>query len=335
MRYIRFLKTPRIVTEKGTGKSQIHCLVTITSDLGDSFFPFDAELVAELINSQDDHILVWRTVAWVGGMRTLAITLPLKKSYASRPLRMRVGIEQKAQYDTFENLCQAESQGIVSAWSAEFNPNGVKEAVKLVERRFKVAQRVMSVWEETGESIARHLWDAGITLSCRMADLESKETELCKALNFTAHDSDSGASLKVLELGTGCGIVGMTLASVVPNCNVHLSDLPEAREIIERNIIYYSLQLTNGSKLTFEELDWDNELPARPALVNTLRRLADINNTLVVGIAMKMRHDSERVFFDLMAEAGFKETALLEYPLPGDLALGEDTVYLHVYRYAP
>ena len=96
-----------------------------------------------------------------------------------------------------------------------------------------------------------------------MADLESKETELCKALNFTAHDSDSGASLKVLELGTGCGIVGMTLASVVPNCNVHLSDLPEAREIIERNIIYYSLQLTNGSKLTFEELDWDNELPAR------------------------------------------------------------------------
>jgi len=48
---------------------------------------------------------------------------------------------------------------------------------------------------------------------------------------------------------------------------------------------------------------------------------------------MKMRHDSELVFFSLMAEAGFRETALLEYPLPGDLALGEDTVYLHVYRY--
>jgi hypothetical protein len=48
---------------------------------------------------------------------------------------------------------------------------------------------------------------------------------------------------------------------------------------------------------------------------------------------MKMRHDSERVFFDLMAEAGFRETDSLEYPLPGDVEVGEDSVYLHVYRY--
>ena len=47
-----------------------------------------------------------------------------------------------------------------------------------------------------------------------------------------------------------------------------------------------------------------------------------------------MRHDSERVFFDLMAEAGFKETALLEWPLPGDVEPGEEKVYLHVYRHA-
>lgn len=158
MRYIRFLKTPRIVTEKGTGKSQVYCLVTITSDLGDSFFPCDAELVAELINAKDGEILVWRTVGWATGMRTLAITLPLKKSYAWSPLRVRIGTEHKAQHDTFENLSHVDSQGIVSAWSAEFNTNGAKEAVKLVERKFKVAHSVISIWEETGESIARHLW---------------------------------------------------------------------------------------------------------------------------------------------------------------------------------
>lgn len=205
-----------------------------------------------------------------------------------------------------------------------------------------------------------------------MIDLHSKETELCKALNLTGHDS--GAGFGVLELGTGCGIVGMTLASVLTNCDVHLSDLPEAREIVEKNITEYNLELRNGSNLSFLELDWDDELPAwparpeakfdlvlaadctynsdsryvicpnrfwvwsqltssSPALVNTLRRLADLNKKVVVGIAMKMRHDSERVFFDLIAEAGFKETALLEYPLPGDVELGEDSVYLHVYRY--
>jgi hypothetical protein len=91
-------------------------------------------------------------------MRTLAITLPVKKAYAESPLRVRVGTEQEAQFDTFDNLSQTDSQGIVSAWSAEFDAKGGKEAGKLVERRFKVAQRVISVWEETGESIARHLW---------------------------------------------------------------------------------------------------------------------------------------------------------------------------------
>lgn len=98
-----------------------------------------------------------------------------------------------------------------------------------------------------------------------MVDLLSKDSELCKALHLTAHSSDSSAILNVLELGTGCGIVGMTLASVVPNCAVHLSDLPEAREIVEKNITDYSLQLGNASKLSFEELDWDHELPARLA----------------------------------------------------------------------
>lgn len=158
MRYIRFLKTPRIVTDKTTATPHISCLITITSDLGDSFFPHDAELVAELLDCKDERILVWRTVAWAAGMRTLAVTLPLKKSYASIPLRLRIGTEHNVSFDTFQHFSQTDSQGIVSAWSAEFNAHGVKEAIKLVERRFSIAQSILRIWEETGESIARHLW---------------------------------------------------------------------------------------------------------------------------------------------------------------------------------
>ena len=51
----------------------------------------------------------------------------------------------------------------------------------------------------------------------------------------------------------------------------------------------------------------------------------------MIGIAMKMRHQSEDVFFDLMAAAGFRETSKLEFPLPGDVERGEEVVYLHVY----
>lgn len=48
---------------------------------------------------------------------------------------------------------------------------------------------------------------------------------------------------------------------------------------------------------------------------------------------MKMRHSSEEVFFTLMANAGFLETTTIAYPLPGDVDIGEETVYLHVYQY--
>lgn len=170
MRYIRFLKTPRIHPEKGSQRSQVYCLVTITSDLGDSTLPYDADLVAELISAERDlqghgSILVARTIRWTAGLRTLAVTLPLKSLHAPASLRVRIGTKPKASHDTLEELSQLDSHGIVSAWSAPFSSDGGKEAIKLVERRFSIAHRTIRVWEETGESIARHLWYAGVSIS--------------------------------------------------------------------------------------------------------------------------------------------------------------------------
>lgn len=159
MRYIRFLKTPRIVTDKGTTKSHVYCLITITSDLGDSFLPHHVELSAELTSpSHNNQVLVWRDVKWTAGMRTLPITLPITKSRASLPLQVRVGVEPSAAHDEYALLSEEDNHGVVSAWSAEFNTAESKEAKKLVERRFNVAGKTLCIWEETGESIARHLW---------------------------------------------------------------------------------------------------------------------------------------------------------------------------------
>lgn len=71
-----------------------------------------------------------------------------------------------------------------------------------------------------------------------------------------------------------------------------------------------------------------------PALVGTLVRLARISPNVVIAIAMKMRHPSEKVFFDLMATAGFHETRSIAFPLPGDVEIGEEFVYLYVYEYS-
>lgn len=120
MRYIRFLKTPRVVSEKASSKSVISCLITITSDLGDSFFPHDVQLSAEvlLVGSGEETLIVWRTVHWNPGMRTLPVSFPLPKQYQQSTLRVRVGVEPKVLHDDYEKLSDEGSHGILSALSS-------------------------------------------------------------------------------------------------------------------------------------------------------------------------------------------------------------------------
>lgn len=167
MRYIRFLKTPRIVHEKNQPSSHAYCLITITSDLGDSFLPRNLTLSAELIEGastldiagETNNIIVWKSVKWTEGMRSLPVTLPISRSYKGKgPLHVRIGHEPKSQCDEFEKLLEDDTSGVVSAWSAPFNLDGSAGAAKMVERRFQVGQYPYRILEETGESIARHLW---------------------------------------------------------------------------------------------------------------------------------------------------------------------------------
>lgn len=202
-----------------------------------------------------------------------------------------------------------------------------------------------------------------------MTALDNPRSSLAEAL--LPYGIASEPYLNVLELGTGCGMVGIAIAQTVSDSKVLLTDLPEAREIVARNID--SAVKAPGASLAFMELDWDAELPGEvqsssepldlvlaadctynpdsryasshplhmhgvlltynysPALVKTLARLSRANPKVRIAIAMKMRHSSEEGFFKLMSDAGFLETDKMEFPLPGDVQVGEETVYLHVY----
>lgn len=139
------------------------------------------------------------------------------------------------------------------------------------------------------------------------------------------HDRDDRSKLEVIELGTGCGIVGITLAQMLPRCSVFLTDLDEARDIVSRNI--RSAKLAPESTVQFEVLDWDEDISkdvstrhhdlivvsdctynadSMPALVRTLQALSDCSPESPVMVALKRRHESEQVFFGLMEEAGFE-----------------------------
>jgi methylase of polypeptide subunit release factors len=97
--------------------------------------------------------------------------------------------------------------------------------------------------------------DAGITLSCHISDLLDEGSTLARAL----FPSKRAKEICILELGTGCGMVGIAIAEIIRDSTVIITDLSEAQEIVERNIS--QAHPANGSTLNFQVLDWDAELP--------------------------------------------------------------------------
>jgi hypothetical protein len=157
--------------------------------------------------------------------------------------------------------------------------------------------------------------------------------------------------LQVVELGAGCGIVGIALAQMLPNCSVLLTDLPEVEEIITRNI--NAAQPATMSSLHYQNLDWDDppenlcskpidlilvsdctyNSDSLPALVSALDRLVRTSPEAIILVALKRRHDSETVFFELMESADFaadKDSTLI--PSQHD---EEDEIEFYCYSRSP
>lgn len=141
--------------------------------------------------------------------------------------------------------------------------------------------------------------------------------------------------INVIELGSGCGLVGIALATLRHKCHILLTDLPDAMDILEYNIL--RSKPASESKIEHMVLDWAEPLAAAvteqqydlilvsectyneisiPALVKTLSALAKQSPAAVVVLATKVRHVSERVFFDMISEAGFVELEQRSIELP-------------------
>jgi predicted nicotinamide N-methyase len=139
----------------------------------------------------------------------------------------------------------------------------------------------------------------------------------------TLQKTSERSILNVLELGAGCGIFGIALAQMRPRTTVTLTDLPEAEEIITRNISH--AHPAEGSRVHFKVLDWDDRpreiladrevidlilvsdctynADSLPFLVRTLDQLIRTSPAALILVSLKRRHESESIFFGLMAEA--------------------------------
>lgn len=142
---------------------------------------------------------------------------------------------------------------------------------------------------------------------------------------------------------------------MLPNCDVLLTDLPEAEEIITRNIDASSP--STSSSISFCVLDWEEAIPKSiedrqfdlilvsdctynsdsiPALVKTLSALVERSPNAVIVLAMKPRHSSEPIFFDLMSGTGLNisghTTTCLPVMQQSDDEERLDTVHIYVFE---
>ena len=150
--YVRFLKPPKLDIHKGV----VRALVTVTTDLGDDFYPGDLTIHAVIVTEErEETITKWRTLLWKKGMRSVWIDIGTLAPRATKSMRLFVSSQCTVAADT---VLLNELPEILSARSDAFGWDHPQASDK-IERRYKTAHgEERAIYEETGESIARHIW---------------------------------------------------------------------------------------------------------------------------------------------------------------------------------
>ena len=150
--YIRFLKPPKFDIDKCI----VRALVTITTDLGDDFYPADiglyAAVISDTLNESDTE---WENISWKRGTRNVWIEIRKSHFNNTRSMRLLVSTRRTLAADTvlLSNLPE-----ILSARTEVFGKEK-PQAGNRIERRYGTnLGNSRAIYEETGESIARHIW---------------------------------------------------------------------------------------------------------------------------------------------------------------------------------
>lgn len=154
--YIRFLSVPRFMAADNGASRKIHAVFTVTTDLGEAYFPDDLELMVRLVKSEQpaDVVDLW-PVMWRKNSRVFKLSV---RHMVSNPtVLMRIHISTR-------KTDQSHAKGgrfpkVLDAWTSSFRFDLCAPAEDLVERRMQLASNnIVKIWEETGESIAKHIW---------------------------------------------------------------------------------------------------------------------------------------------------------------------------------
>lgn len=144
---------------------------------------------------------------------------------------------------------------------------------------------------------------------------------------------DTTQSLKVLELGAGCGLVGISLAQM-RKCKVLLTDLEDAQDILKTNLD--CAKPASGSTLESAVLQWGEGIngfkdakfdlvlvsdciynpDSSVLLAQTLKDVTNHNPNIVIFVAFKRRHNADEVFFEHVANTSLHISEHARVSLP-------------------
>lgn len=299
MHYIRLMRPPSL-----DGKKNLKIVLTITTDLGDSFLSTDEPVpisvwLTKWAPAGDGICLTPRKkgkteLFWRAGMRVMKLELPvpdriLQDMEIMLPLPVAptiyIGATHNLEHNPDAVDIPFDRRGRVLAVKAGF-PGLADEGPKFdAMREFTIHKsQFLCIHEEIGESIDRHVWDAGVMTMgllvnmCQDGSPEKKwdRMPLLKGLLSSVTPKDP---LNVIELGCGVGILSLGLAKALykrslsawnpedPSqspSNMLLTDLKDAEKVAVRNISWVKqvMDIVYGTKPSvrtdFESLDWED-----------------------------------------------------------------------------
>lgn len=163
--YIRFLRVPQVKLESNGQVARISAVLTVTTDLGESYYPRNLELIARLAFSAPPFtpIYTWR-VTWRKDNRVAKLDLVHRPIALSQDVHLHVST--KATEDSWVDYARIPS--ILDVYSHNFTLSTNGSAPDYVERRLRLTNTIsINITEAVGESIARHVWWAFHTIRWR------------------------------------------------------------------------------------------------------------------------------------------------------------------------
>lgn len=225
-------------------------ILTVTTDF--STFAGTTELGVKLV-SPTNAILSEKEISWSDTSRELKVELQLKSGWkAGKVVVYPLGRGQSIPF--LSRYLRRPIEHIVGVESPTFQLSPTSR-VDTVYRQFAIDGVPFRIAEQSGETIIRHVWDAGIILS---AAATCNPTSLPSELQTFMEMSGITGAKTILEVGTGVGVLGISLAARYPKARVVVTDLGDAEPLVLENIAINTPNFPHLTKsVSFRPLDWE------------------------------------------------------------------------------